>query len=173
MRPASANGWSGARHQHQLVLEERAAADAGVAQRPHDGQLHLVAHDHVDERLRVARPHQQPHVRMRRHEAGEELGQDVGTDRGRRADRQFAHDALLELPDQGGASLQRFERPLGVRQERPPRVCQLHARAGPPEEGRAQVRLQGLDARRERRLADVERLGRAPDVPVADHRHEP
>ncbi|MEZ4595437.1 MAG: hypothetical protein R3C32_00640 [Chloroflexota bacterium] len=43
----------GRRHQHQLVLEQGPADDAGVAHLAHDGQLHLAPRHHVHQLLGV------------------------------------------------------------------------------------------------------------------------
>ncbi|MFN8520979.1 MAG: hypothetical protein U0667_16660 [Chloroflexota bacterium] len=163
----------GPRHQHQLVLEQGAVDDARIPHLAHHRQLHLAPHHHVHQLLGVRGPDHQPHVGEALGVARQQLRQDVGADRRRGADGQLAGDPRGQLRDQGRATPQRLQRALGVRQERPTGMGQLHAGAGASEQGRAQLRLQALDARRERRLAHIQQLRGTAEVALARDRDEP
>jgi hypothetical protein len=55
---------------------------------------------------------------------------------------------------------------LRIRPEGVSRLREDHAAAAPDEQGGADLGLEGLDPRRQCRLRDRERLGRAADVPA-------
>ena len=61
---------------------------------------------------------------------------------------------------------------LGVHEQVGAGRGQLDAARGPPKQRQPELRLQPPDLLRERRLGDVERLGRAREVPVARDRRE-
>jgi recombination protein RecA len=62
---------------------------------------------------------------------------------------------------------------LRIGQECAARMGQLHAGARAPEQRGAELRLQPLDTRCERRLADVQQLRGTPKVALPGDRHEP
>ena len=105
--------------------------------------------------------------------AREELGQDIGADAGRGTDGELADHPRRQLGDQRRTTTQRFQGPLRIGQEGAARVRQLHARPRAPEERRAELRLEPLDAGGERRLADVQQLRGASQVALAGDGDEP
>ena len=104
-----------------------------------------------------------------RPEAGQDPRQDVGADGRGRAERELAALASRELAEKPAAGGGGAERPLGVGQERPAGVREPHSASGTDEEARAELLLEPLQPRRQRRLGDEERLGRAADAaPLGD-----
>ena len=87
----------GARDEHQLVLEERDALDVGMAERPDEADLHLLAQDELEHLLGVPGPHRELHVRIGRVEALEDRRQEVGADGGRRAEGELAGAAARRV----------------------------------------------------------------------------
>ena len=159
--------------QDELVLVQRTAADAGVAELPDDPEFDLAASHEVDDLLRMAGPHEQANIRVSLGEADQDLRQDVGADGGRDRERELTDDAVFELADERPTATDRLDRAVGMRQEGATGGCQDHARVRPPEERRAELLLEGLEPGGERRLADRQGVRRASHVPLPGDLDEP
>ena len=123
----------------ELVLVERTAADARVAELSDDPELDLAASHEIDDLLRMPGPHEQANVRVTLREADQDLRQDVGADRRRDRERELADDAVLQLADERTAAPDRLDRAVGVRQEGATGGRQDHARMRSPEERCAEL----------------------------------
>lgn len=162
--PSGGEGVPGVHDEHDLVLVERHALDVGMAERAHEAELHLVAQHHVQHLLGVPRADGQPDRRVRGAEALQDRREDVRADRGGRAEQELSGGAASEVRQQLATVGERHERALGVGQEGASGLREPHPAARPDEQRPAELPLQRLEARRQRRLADEQRLRRAADV---------
>ncbi len=89
----------------------------------------------------MAGAHPQAHVRVRRAEGPQDARQHIRGDRGCGCDDQHADVALLQIRDDLATLVGRRERPLGVREEGPAGVGELHAAARADEQLDPQARL--------------------------------
>ena len=154
--------------EHQLVLVERELLDLGIVERTQEPDGDLLALDQLDHLLGVAGAHGHLHARVRLREAVEDRRQRV-----RRHDRRRAHGdvpghAAAQLAEDEPALVHRLQGALRVGEERAARFRQAHASAAPHEQPGADVPLERVEPRRERRLRDVQRLRRSGHGPAPD-----
>jgi hypothetical protein len=131
---------------------------------PDDSKIHLAARDEVDDFFGVAGSNEEAYARMPRDESEEDVWEDVRADRRGNRERQFANDAVAELPHQCGSTADGLKRAVGMRKKRTSGGRQDHACMGSAKERRADLDLKTLQTRRQRRLADGQRQRSAPHV---------
>jgi hypothetical protein len=112
------------------------------------------------------------HVRERGLEPTQDERQDVGRDRGRRAELELADPAFPELAQELRALCERADRALGVRAERAALGREPHPARSAGEELHAELALEVLDSRRQRRLGDEEHGRGLADRPALRDRQE-
>ena len=151
-------------HQHQLVLVQRKRVDVRVAQRAHQPDLDLVVEHHRQDLFGVAGAHGDVDARVQIREALQHGRQHVRAHRRRGAQRQPSRAGRAQVGQRLATVVDRLHGALGARQEHAPGVGQPHAAAGAHEERLAELLFERLDARGQRRLGDVQRLGGAADV---------
>ena len=123
--------------------------------------------DLLDDPLGGARVHVQVHAGVVAAEARHQLRHERGVDGRGGGDGQLALVALLDLADGRAAGLDGLKASRGVRQQCLPSQRQPHAAPGSLEEARADLLLQGHDARAQGRLAEVQRARGSAHGPKA------
>ena len=102
----------------------------------------------------------------------EDLRQDVRADGQRAAELERADVEVAHAVDRVAALLQRLERAARVRQERRAHLGQAHAAAVALEQRFAEIALERLDARRDRRLREEQRVRRLAEGAVLGDLYE-
>jgi hypothetical protein len=143
-----------------------------VVEGAHEPEVHLLAEHEVEHLLRVARLDDDAHARVADGEALQDRREDVRRDRGSRAEGEPPGAAALERVHDSAAVGEAVERLYRVRQERLAGLRELHAARRAHEETRTEVLLEPLEARRQRRLGDEERVGGPAYVPRPGDLHE-
>jgi hypothetical protein len=105
-------------------------------------------------------------------ESLQELRKHIGADGGRGGDDQVPGRRRHHLLERITAFEQRAHRPLRKGHPRAARLGEPHPAGRPQEELRAQLALQAVEPRCERRLRDEEGLGGAADAAPAGHLEE-
>ena len=95
-RAARREAVTGVADERQAVLVERRRDDVGMAQRPHEPEVHLLAEDELEHLLGVAGAHRHAHAGVADAEAPQDRGQHVRRERGRRAEHEAARAASLD-----------------------------------------------------------------------------
>jgi hypothetical protein len=150
-------------NQCQLVVVQRDNVDIVVAELTHDRQLDRLCQHKLEHLLGVASPDRQLDARVLGAEALQHLRQDVATDRPGCPDDQLAGPTAGQVGDRRAAIGDGEQRALGVWQEDAASVGQAHAAPGPREQVLPELALQRMQAGRQRRLSDAERLSRSRD----------
>jgi hypothetical protein len=157
------------RHEHVRVRREGLGARGQLLGRPaHDGDVHLVALQHLHQLLAVA--HLQPdfHARVLVLELRQQRWQEVlgGADH---ADGQLPGLHLLEARGRVLGVLERGQHLARVDQHVLARGGERHLPPRAFEQRQADVPLQLLDLHRDRGRREVQGLGRAREAEVAGH----
>ena len=159
-------------HEDQPVFVERRRRDVGVAERPHEPEVDALPQDELEDLLGVARLHADADARVADGEALEDRGQHVRGDRRGGAQREASRAAALvgvHDPPSVGEAVERLD---GVGEEHLAGLGELHAARGAREELCVELVLQPLEACRQRRLRDVERVCGAAHVARSRHLDE-
>ena len=156
-------------YQDEVLRVKRAQLEVRVADRSPEPDLHLVTKHELDHVFGVAGPHRNLDAGVRGDELLEHLGQHVRADGGCGGDHQVAGGRGHHLLERVPAVDQRPQRALGERDPRAAGVGQAHAVRRAQEQRRAELALQAVEARGQRRLGDEKRLGGAADAaPTGD-----
>ena len=150
--------------EEQPVLVERCARDVRVAEGAHEPEVDPLAHDEVEQLLRVPCPHADGHAGVPDGEPRQDGGEDVGAHGRRGAERELSRAPALERVHHPAAVGQRFDGADGVGEERISRLGEPHAARGSHEELRAEIALQPLNTRGQRGLSEEESVGCAADA---------
>jgi len=132
-----------------------------------EADLDLVAEHELDDVLRMTSPHRDLDARVSLDKTFEKLGQDVGADGRRRGDHQVAGRRGHHLLERVASVHERAQRAFRERDPRPARVGQAHAVGRAQKQRCAELALEALQARGQRRLGDEKHLGGAADAAAA------
>ena len=161
-------------HEPQLVGEPRVQT-----RRPrtglvaaHETQVQLARPDQPLDAFGVAEPQGELDARVLLAERAEQPGQHVDTGRGAGADREGSPLESLQILDRLAGVRQGHEEPRGVLGEHPAGIGKGHAAGEPVEEASPERGLELPHVLGERRLAQVQRLGRPVEAPGPRDREE-
>ena len=150
-------GCDGVHDEHELVLVERELLDGGVVEGTRQPDGGLVALHELDHFLGMAGAHGEPDVGVRLGEALEDRRQRVRRDDRRRADRDVAGGAVLQLGSGPRSSLRhRLQRAFRIGEEGAPGLGHAHAAAPADSSGVPDRPLEGVR--------------RSPSAPAASRR---
>jgi hypothetical protein len=159
----------GVRDEHHLVLIELDCLDVGADDSADEACLHLLAHHHAQDLIGATRLHGDLHAGKALVVSLQDAWEDVGADGERRAETQATRLQPALLLEGATPLFEGLQRALGVRQEAASGVGEADAAPIAFEQRLAQLALQRLDARRDRRLRQEEGLRRFAEATVPRH----
>ena len=136
------------------------------------GQVELALLEQFEQRPRAGFAERQRRSRDAARKGRQRPRQQVRADARRRADGQRALAQARQLLDLESRFVQALQHRARVRQERLAGLGQRHVALHAVEQRRAELGLQLADLLADRRLGDVQLLGRAGEVQMAAHRLE-
>src|SRR6266851_4618877 len=157
----------GRANEDQLLAVEGPQLQVGVVDRAPEAELHLVTQHELDDVLRVTGAHRDLDARVARDEALEQVGQDVGADGEGATDGEVSGRGSLDLLQRVAAFDQRAHGALRERHPCAAAVGEAHASWRAQEQFHAQLALEAVQPRGERRLRDEQSFGRAADAASA------
>jgi hypothetical protein len=145
-------------HEHEAILVERCAQDVRVLEGANEPERRLLSEHELEYLLGMTGAHADGDARVALGEALEQRREDVGRDCRRSSDDEAPGPTSFEGIHLHAPVGERLERSDGVRKEGAARVREAHPSGSANEELRAQIRLERLDPRGQRRLRDEESL---------------